>query len=174
MTEAQINRDEALQEAFEAFKEARAEAQKDLDEGLAEALETLQDALLEAQKDYEKAIDDINKSTMKKLTDLKDKLKEVAAEMAAISKGSASGVLSGAPTYKPILAQSMPGGSQTGATNTYGTGPVNVSQTYNVANLDPSDVHMATLSAIKYGQAITVPSTNKIAKPMMTVGAYDK
>jgi hypothetical protein len=161
MTEAQITRDEALQEAFEAFKEARAEAQKDLDEGLAEALETLQDALLEAQKDYEKAIDDINKSTMKKLTDLKDKLKEVAAEMAAISKGSAAGVVSGAPTYKPILAQSLPGGLS-GKTDSAST-VTNITQTFTTTRVDPEDVHLATLSAIKYGQAVTLPKNASIS-----------
>jgi hypothetical protein len=169
MTEAKTARDEGLADALKAFTEAKAAAQKDLDEGLAEAQKTLLEALTEAQKDYEKAIDEINKSTAKKLLDLKDKLKEIAAAMEAISKGSAAGVLSNAPTYNPIIAQTLPTGTPPAAGNSGTTN--NFNTTFVATKVDPADVHLAMVSGVKYGQAVTIASP---AKPITKVGAYDK
>jgi hypothetical protein len=174
MTEAQIARDEALQEAFEAFKEARAEAQKDLDEGLADAQETLLDALLEAQKDYEKAIDNINKSTMKKLQDLKDKLKEVAIAMEAVSKGSSVGVLNNAPKAGSIIPQAGYDPERKGMTaDPYRNAGLTVNNNITTTQVDPYDVHLATLSAIKYGNAVTV-APSRGANPLMKTGVYSE
>jgi hypothetical protein len=61
--------------------------------------------LLEAQKDYEKAIDEINKSTMKKLQDLKDKLAEVAALMKSLSAASAAAAVNNALHTHLLLLQ---------------------------------------------------------------------
>ena len=155
MTEAQITRDEGLADALKAFTEAKAEAQKNLDEGLADAAKTLQEALIEAQKSYEAAIDEINKSTMKKLQDLKDKLIEIAAAMAAISAASAANVVSNAPTYTPIVPNGTPGGTNATTTPTTVT---NISNTFVAQKVDPADVHLAVISATKYGQAVTIPS----------------
>ena len=172
MTEAQIARDEALQEAFEAFKEARAEAQKDLDEGLADAQETLLDALLEAQKDYEKAIDKINESTMKKLKDLKDKLKEIATAMEAVSKGSSVGVLDNAPKAGSIIPQAGYDPERKGMTaDPYRNAGLTVNNNITTTQVDAYDVHLATLSAIKYGNAITV-APSKGGNPLMKTGVY--
>jgi hypothetical protein len=169
MTQAETNRDEGLADALKAFTEAKAAAQKDLDEGLAEAQKTLLEALTEAQKDYEKAIDEINKSTAKKLLDLKDKLKEIAAAMEAISKSSAAGVLSNAPTYAPIIAQTLPTGTPPAAGNNGTTN--NFNTTFVATKVDPADVHLAMVSGVKYGQAVTIASP---AKSITKVGAYDK
>jgi hypothetical protein len=174
MTEAQIARDEALQEAFEAFKEARAEAQKDLDEGLADAQETLLDALLEAQKDYEKAIDKINQSTMKKLKDLTDKLKEVATAMEAVSKGSSIGVLDNAPKAGSIIPQAGYDPERKGMTaDPYRNAGLTVNNNITTTQVDPYDVHLATLSAIKYGNAVTV-APSRGANPLMKTGVYSE
>lgn len=158
LTEALANAkeayDEALADASKALTEARERAKKDLDEGLAEAAKTLQEALLEAQKDYEKAIDEINKSTMKKLKDLQDKLKEVAAAMAAISKASGAGAISNTPTFMPIIATTIPGGgaTTTGSGNTTNNTNVTVTGT----NLtDPVAVADEMVYRIKYGQIVT-------------------
>jgi hypothetical protein len=159
LTEALANAktayNEAIADANKALTEARERAQKDLDEGLAEAAETLREALLEAQQDYEKAIDEINKSTMKKLKDLQDKLKEVAAAMKSLSASSAASAISNAPKYTPIIAATVPGSS--GSTTSTST-QTNISNTFVATKVDASDVHLATLSAIKYGQAVTVPT----------------
>jgi hypothetical protein len=158
LTEALANAktayNEAIADANKALTEARERAQKDLDEGLAEAATTLQEALLEAQKDYEKAIDEINKSTMKKLQDLKDKLAEVAALMKSLSAASAASAVSNAPTYTPIIAATVPGGSSNAGTSVvtnYNTSVTGVNLT------DPYTTTNSVVNAIKFGNVI-VPS----------------
>lgn len=168
MTEAKTTRDEGLADALKAFNEAKAEAQKNLDEGLAEAQKTLQEALLEAQKDYEKAIDEINKSTAKKLQDLKDRLKEIADAMAAISKASASSVLSNAPVYTPITPVVPPGTNPT--TPTAPVTQTNIDQTFITTKVDPYDVHLAVISGVKYGNAVTVGSNTGVSNKIKAMG----
>jgi len=151
MAEAKANYDEAIADALKALTEAREAAQKDLNEGLAEAAKTLQEALLEAQKDYEKAIDEINKSTMKKLKDLQDKLKEVAALMKSLSASSAAAAVSNAPTYTPIIAATVPGSGGTTTTTNINTSVTGVNLT------DPYTTTTSVVNAIKFGNVI-VPS----------------
>ncbi len=155
---AKKNLDESIAEAAKALAEARAEAQKDLSEGLAETQKTLQKALLEAQKDYEKAIDEINKSTQKKMNELKAKLAEVAALMAALSAASAAAAVASAPKYTPIVASSAPTVST--PTTTAPTSTLTVNNNIVATKVDPYDVHLAVLSAAKYGAAVTAPTVN--------------
>ena len=172
LTEALANAktayNEAIADANKALTEARARAQKDLDEGLAEAAETLQEALLEAQQDYEKAIDEINKSTMKKLKDLQDKLKEVAAAMKSLSASSAASAISNAPKYTPIIPTVTP---VTPTVPTTPTTQTNITQNFTDSTVDPYDVHQAVLSGVKYGAAVTIAST---PKSFTKIGAYDR
>jgi tetratricopeptide (TPR) repeat protein len=167
--------DEALAEASKALKEAREKAQKDLDEGLAEAQKTLQEALLKAQKDYEKSIDEINKATEGKLADLKDKLKEIAAAMEAISKGSSAGVLDNAPVFAK-KGSIIPGigydPARAGMTaNPYATGSTtNITQNFTATSVDPADVYTAVVGATKYGNAITIGNR----RPNTIAGALEK
>jgi hypothetical protein len=146
----------SLAEAKKILAEAQAEAQKDLSEGLAEIQKTLQKALLEAQKDYEKAIDDINKSTLKKIQDLKEKLAEVAALMAALSKAQAAAAVANAPKYTPIVPDKTTPSTTTPSTTT--TPSLTVNNNITATQVDPYDVHLMTLSAIKYGAAVTAPT----------------
>jgi tetratricopeptide (TPR) repeat protein len=177
---------EALAEADKTLKKAKEEAYKTFNKGLAEAQQTLQRALLDAQKDYEKAIDEINKSTQKKLNDLMAKLREVAAAMAAISAGSAKGVIASAPSYTPVVASSIttkpnttvtPDGTvvvtpttpQTpvravapdGSVASWRAGEelsmakLTINQNFTNVTADAWDIHEKTLSAIRYGTAIT-------------------
>ena len=158
-----------MADALKALTEAREAAQKNLSEGLAEAQKDLQEALLEAQKNYEKAIDEINKATQKKLNDLMAKLKEVAALIAEISKAEAALALKSAPTTTPIVASKSLG---TTTVTTTPTTQTTITQTFNTAKVDPSDVHLATLSAIKYGAAVTVPQSATAAIKTGTSGGY--
>jgi hypothetical protein len=157
LAQAKKNLDESIAEAAKALAEAQADAQKNLSEGLADIQKTLQKALLDAQKDYEKAIDEINKSTMKKLADLKAKLAEVAALMAALSKAQAAAAVANAPTYTPIIPAVAP---VTSPTTTSPTSTLTVNNNIVATKVDPYDVHMQTLSAIKYGAAVTPKSVN--------------
>jgi hypothetical protein len=167
LADAKTAYDEALADAQKALTEARAEAQKNLDEGLAEAAKTLQEALAEAQKDYEEAIDDINKATMKKLADLQDKLKEVAAAMAAISKASAAGVIANAPTLAKA-GDIIPGvgydPNRAGMTaNPYANGSsVTVTNNITATSVDPNAVSSAVVSAVKYGNAVMIGNRNAV------------
>lgn len=186
LAESKAAYDEALEEADKALKKAQEEAQKTFDKGLLDAQRTLQRALEDAQKDYEKAIDEINKSTQKKLDDLMAKLRAIAAAMAAISKGAAAGVVSGASSYTPIVAQSITTQPKTTVTEdgtvvvtpTTPAAPVRavaadgsvaswrageelsmaklqITQNFTNVSADAWDIHEKTLSAIRYGTAIT-------------------
>lgn len=150
---------EMLNEATEELTEARLKAQEELDKGLVDAQKVLNEALVEAQKNYEEAIDKINEETTKKLDDLKKKLAEAAAAMAALSAAAAANVLTGAPTFVPFTATpKVSGGSSGGADAAYDkrTGfdrGTNVYVTANT-NADPSAIASAVLSATKYGNAV--------------------
>lgn len=158
MTEAKADRDAGLADALKAFTEAKAQAQKNLDEGLAEAQKTLQEALLDAQKAYDKAMDELNKSTQKKIDDLVLKLQEVAALIAAISAATAAAAIANAPTFVPTIT--TPSTPSTTTTTTSPTNQTNINNTFVAQKVDPSDVHLAVISAVKYGNAITVPTSS--------------
>lgn len=99
---AKAQLEEALREAEETLTKSRAAAAKRLAEGLAEAQKTLQDSLIKAQKAYEEKIDEIAKATEKKLEDLKRKLAEIAAAMAALGAAqAAAAAMANAPVYIP-------------------------------------------------------------------------
>jgi hypothetical protein len=197
LAESKASYDEALADAQKTLQKAQEEAKKTFDKGLLEAQKTLQKALEDAQKDYEKAIDEINKATQKKLNDLMAKLREVAAAMAAISKGSAAGVVSGAPSYTPVVPAPIttkpgtvvtPEGKVVSAPSAPSSTPegsiyggfdrradaksmdgISITQNFTNVAADAWDIHEKTLSAIRYGTAITPkpttnPATSNLAK----------
>jgi hypothetical protein len=170
LAEAKKNLDESIAEAAKALAEAQAEAQKDLKEGLAEIQKDLQKALADAQKDYEKAIDEINASTTKKLADLKAKLAEIAALMKALG-ASTSGIMSGAPTYTPIVPSVIPVTTPP-TTTTKPSSTLTVNNNITATKVDPYDVHLMTLSAIKYGAAVTAPQSASATIKAGTSGGY--
>jgi hypothetical protein len=75
--------------------------------------------------------------------------------MAAISAASAANVVSNAPTYTPIVPSTLPG---SGSNTTTPATVTNISNTFVAQKVDPADVHLAVISATKYGQAVTIPS----------------
>jgi phage shock protein A len=98
--EAKRQLEEALANAAETLEKSRLAAKKRLDEGLAEAQKTLQDALVKAQQAYQEKIDEIAKATEKKLADLRAKLAEVAALIAALGAAqAAAAAMANAPVY---------------------------------------------------------------------------
>jgi hypothetical protein len=80
-------------------------------------------------------------------------LKEIAAAMEAIAKGSSAGVISGAPKFTPIIASTMPGGTSTSTGTTTNN---NISIT-GVNLTDPYNTTNQVVNAIKFGNVI-VPS----------------
>ena len=109
---------------------------------------------------------------MKKLKDLKDKLKEIATAMEAVSKGSSVGVLNNAPKAGSIIPQAGYDPERKGMTSDpYRNSGLTVNNNITTTQVDPYDVHLATLSAIKYGNAITV-APSKGGNPLMKTGVY--
>jgi hypothetical protein len=176
LADAKANFDESMAEALKTLTEAREQAQKDLNEGLAEAQKSLAETLEEVQKDYQKSIDEINKATERKLADLREKLNEVIALIAAISAAQATAAFAAAPQFNPILGGNLPGGSvntttiaginaASGVTST--TAPTTViSTTVNTTNLtSPQQVAAAVVSQIQFGQVVTSSGGTYIERP---------
>lgn len=153
MAEIQKNYTEAMAEALKTLTEARLEAQKTLDEGLKEAQKDLQEALIEAQKDYEKAIDAINKATLEKIEELKAKLAEVIALIAAISAAQAQAIAMQTPVYTPVV----PTTPVTPTTPTTPTTTVNNNTTVLAStNANPQAIADSVQYAMQYGQVIQI------------------
>ena len=150
---------ESLADADKTLKKAQLEAQKSLNEGLADVQKTLQKALADAQKDYEKAIDEINKSTMKKLEDLKAKLAEVAAAMAALGAAQAAAkAMASAPVYTPIVA--TPSASGSSASSSSNSTTVNIT---GVNLTDPYNTTTSVVNAIKFGNVVVPVAPSALA-----------
>jgi hypothetical protein len=158
IAEAKARLDASLQESAAQLQKAREEAQKKLNEGLAEAQKTLQKALTDAQIAYQKAIDDISATTAAKLNALKAQLAAVAAATAALQSAQAAYAATAATGSTQTLTY---GGGAITSTIPYTTGGTNttITQNFTATKVDPSDVHLATISAVKYGNAVTVNTT---------------
>jgi chromosome segregation ATPase len=155
LSEAKVRMDESIADALVTLTRSRADAKKQLDEGLAEAAKTLSESLAETQKKYGEAIDKINKDTTKKIEDLKSKLAEVAALMAALgAQQAAAAAMANAPVFTPIA-----GGASTTAKKPGDPGfigPV-ASTTVNITgyNLTSPAATGATVSnQLKYGSTV--------------------
>lgn len=149
--------DERMADALKQLTKTREDAQKDLDKGLVDAQKTLTDALEDAQKAYDKAIDKINAATDKKLQALRDKLKEISDLIRSIAGAQAAlGALQNAPTVKPIIPASIPGGTVAPSTNNVTN--INNNITANT-NADPQAIANQIQYAIKYGQVVEIPGS---------------
>jgi hypothetical protein len=160
IAEAKARLETSLAESAAILQKSREEAQKKLNEGLAEAQKVLQKALTDAQLAYQRAIDEIAATTAQKLAALKAQLAEIAAATAALqSAQSAYSAAASAKTTTVPYNKTGPFNSNGGVgTTPYGP-TTNITQTFNNAKVDPADVHLATVSAVKYGAAVTVNTT---------------
>jgi hypothetical protein len=105
---------------------------------------------------------------MKKLKDLQDKLKEVAAAMKAISASSAASAISNAPKYTPIIATTTPGGagSSTSVVTNYNTSVTGINLS------DPANLVDFVVSGIKFGNVIVPSAPSALAaKESGAIGA---
>ena len=162
MAEAKINRDERIIEADTQLIEALTKSKKALDEATADAQATLTKTLAEVQKNYEKQIDDINTATIKKLKDLKDKLKEVAKAMAELGASqAAAAAMANRPVYTPTIPSVVNSGSSSGG-SAYNplTGMTVVNNVTGVNMSSPQLIVESVLSGVKYGTAVIAPKSN--------------
>jgi len=181
---------EALTAADEALAEANTATMKEFNDAMAENAANLAEALANIQKDYEDTIAQIAENTKAKLAELQASLAAVAATLAELGAKQASiNAINNAPVYiPPAVVPPTTTPSASGNNNTVNNN-TNIAQTFVTPQADPADVHLATLSAMKYGNAITVNTTTlegvmrasglktptaTIAKPIMNVGAYDR
>jgi hypothetical protein len=163
--------EKAMADAAEVLDKARIKAQEDLNKGLLQAQNQLAASLAKAQKDYEDSITKINEDTQKKLDALQKKLEDAKKKMDELN-GDTSGIYTNAPVYTPIIPVTSPANS---AVNSTATTTTNINQVFSNATVDPSDVHLAVVSAVKYGAAVTVaPTVKPVPKSFMSVGAYDR
>jgi type IV secretory pathway VirJ component len=128
---------------------------------MAENAASLAEALAQIQKDYEDTIAQIAENTKAKLAELQASLAEIAATLAALEAKQASiNAIKNAPVYIPpvVTSPTTTSPSGNGNTNTVNNN-TNIAQTFVTPKADPADVHLATLSAMKYGNAITVNTT---------------
>lgn len=164
---------ENIAEATKTYNKAMAEAERIRDEALADADKALKDAIEEANKNFEKSIDDINARMTKKLAELKEKLAEIAADLAAIgaadvAKGfvTAGDAIIKAPVtpYTPpvtspqVPVRAVPPSDSVAswrAGEEKSMAGLTLNQTFNSVSADAWDIHEKTLSAIRYGQAVT-------------------
>lgn len=185
LAEAKTALNDALAEATKTYNESIAEAKKVLDKALAEAVYDLRQGLADAQKDlndsiedamksFDKAVDKINASLDKKLQELQAKLAAIAAQLSAI--GAASAAASFTTAGAAIIGTVTPKGAYTPKVVPKSTLDITdrsdyqklegnktvVNQTFNNMTADAWDVHEKTLSAIRYGQAVTPKPTPKV------------
>lgn len=155
---AKANLDKALADVEATLAKSRAEAQKKLSEGLAEAQKVLQKALVDAQIAFQKAIDDISSSTAKKLKTLRDQLADVAA--ATVSLQAANAAYTSASMATPVTTFGTTGSfNAKGGVGTTSYGPTIITNISGTNLTNPSSVANTTVSAIKYGTAVTVNTT---------------
>lgn len=174
----------ALVKAEEDLLDAQLKAKKRLDEGLAEAAKTLANELAAAQAEYESAIKEINKRLNEQLEDLHKQLAEAAKELAAlgavkeaqeaIAQAPVAPVISpvpspvgvvtatGTPTGTPIPIRAV---TADGSIASFRAGEeksmagLTITQNFTNVTADAWDIHEKTLSAIRYGQAVTPKPT---------------
>ncbi len=168
ITAAKTNLDKALADAESTLAKAREEAQKRLNEGLAEAQRVLQKALIDAQLAYQKAIDDISATTAAKLKALQAQLAAVAAATIALQAANTAYTnASTASTTKPSTTSSTKPSTTTTTTPT-----TNIVTNITGVNLtDPSSTASDVVSAIKYGNAVTLRPSVLASQESGAIGA---
>jgi cell envelope opacity-associated protein A len=121
----------------------------------------LQKALLDAQLAYQKAIDEISATTAQKLAALKAQLAAVAAATAALATANAAyaSAATAKTTTVPYSSSSPYSSTYASAQTPLANQGMTINQNFTATKVDPADVHLATVSAVKYGAAVTVNTT---------------
>ena len=166
----------ALAEVNVQLASALTESTTQYTENLATLHAELAEALLEEQKAYKDAIDKINEDTKEKLNELKSQLletintlKQLQATQAQLSAAQAIpyvapvGPLFKTDTQGKIVTTPF----DTGAGKT--TSVTNINQNFTSTSVNAQAVTTATMSAVKYGAAVTVATSKPWVQPKLTV-----
>lgn len=174
LAEAKKDYDEALAESAKTLKEALAAIDKDLTDALAQLNQELSDALDEARKDFEDkmaeaktklaetltAIETEYTEKFKNIKDATDKTKAsvdaLIASLAAARAQAAIPIAVASPSPSYVTSGGSPDAAYDRKTGGDG-GAGGVSITFNNTQIrKPGEAVDATLSALKYGQVVTV------------------
>ena len=165
IADAKSKLNDALDAADQALAEANTQTMTDFNDALAKNAADLADALAQEQKDYEDKIQAINDATKAALADLRTQLLAVIDTLKSLGQAQAAATAaaqSPAATYQAPVVN--PTYTRTGAMNdtvhegiANGNISITVPQTFVSTGVDPTAVAQATMSGIKYGQAIVTP-----------------
>jgi hypothetical protein len=167
IADAKSKLNDALDAADQALAEANTQTMTDFNDALAKNAADLADALAQAQKDYEDKIQAINDATKAKLDDLQTQLLAVIDTLKSLGQAQAAATaLAQSPAANYVAPSAISNQSNPLATYVSGSDKrdgitVNnnytVPQTFVSSNPDPKAIADATMSGIKYGQAIVTP-----------------
>jgi hypothetical protein len=165
----------ALAEVNVQLTSALTESTTQYTENLATLHAELADALLVEQKSYKDAIDKINDDTKEKLDELKSNLLDTMATLISLKATQAQLATAQAVPYvapaQPLYKYNSPGGTITTPFDTGAGGPTtvtNINQNFTSTSVNAQAVTTATMSAVKYGAAVTVASSTATVKMPVT------
>jgi hypothetical protein len=166
----------ALAEVNVQLASALTESTTQYTENLATLHAELAEALLEEQNAYKDAIDKINEDTKEKLNELKSQLLETINTLKQLQATQAQLATAQAIPYvapvNAVFKTNTPSGTittpfDTGASRS--TTVTNINQNFTSTSVNAQAVTTATMSAVKYGAAVTVATTRPYVQPKLTV-----
>ena len=170
MTEAEKTRDEAIANARADYAETIAEINKTLAQDIADVQSELAKSMADALKEYNKSVADVQKELSKALAEIQKLFQEKLANITSAVNATKAAIksliaeLMAAQALAASLAVKSTttvnyggGGTTTGGGTTQLVSNNNTNVQISTTNLtSPQDVANATISAIKYGQAVVV------------------
>lgn len=173
MAEAEKTRDEAIASARSDYAETIAEINKTLAQDIADVQTELAKSMADALKEYNKSVADVQKELSKALAEIQKVFQEKLANITNAVNATKSAIASLVTQLQLAIALSASLASSqtkslvtttTGSNSSSNTGGGGTKQINNNTNVNisttnltsPQDVANATISAIKYGQAVVV------------------
>ena len=172
MAEAEKTRDDAIASARQDYAETIAEINKTLAQDIADVQNELAKSMADALKEYNKSVADVQKELTKALAEIQkvfqEKLTNITGAVNATKSAIASLVTQlqlaialsatlASNQSKSLVTTTTSGGTSTGGGTTQLVSNNNTNVNISTTNLtSPQDVANATISAIKYGQAVVV------------------
>ena len=170
MAEAEKTRDEAIANARADYAETIAEINKTLAQDIADVQSELAKSMADALKEYNKSVADVQKELGKALAEIQKLFQEKLANITSAVNATKAAIksliaeLMAAQALAASLAVKSTttvnyggGGTTTGGGTTQLVSNNNTNVQISTTNLtSPQDVANATISAIKYGQAVVV------------------
>ena len=160
---ANLTLNESLADAKKTYDDALFDMNTRLADSTRDAKKTLEDALIASAKTFDDSVAQLQKDTMKRLSELQAALAETAAQIAAVSGKSAgvqimagspaAGYLAGTSSLSPTTP-SVVGGNEFGS--------ITINNTNNGVTTSPAEIATATLNAVLLGQTQGITSARSL------------